>query len=148
MRCRNPKDFYAGLLFAGLGAAFVLVAHHYHMGNALRMGPAYFPTITGGLLALLGIVQIGRSITTNGEAIERIGLRAVLLVLGSLVVFGVLVNHIGLIPGIVALVYIAAAGGHEFRFWEVSILTVVMVALALAIFYYGLGMPFTLGPRL
>ncbi|HET7635627.1 MAG TPA: tripartite tricarboxylate transporter TctB family protein [Burkholderiales bacterium] len=145
---KGPKDFWSGLIFAGFGVAFVAVARNYPLGSALRMGPAYFPTLVGGLLAILGVVLIARSAFTAGEAVSHIGLRALVLVLGALVLFGYLLDYTGLVPAIVALVFVSSAGGHEFKWWEVSILSVALVILAVGIFYYGLGMPLDLGPRL
>ena len=54
MQIKNGKDFWAGLMFMGFGLAFTLVALNYPMGSAVRMGPAYFPTVLGGMLAVLG----------------------------------------------------------------------------------------------
>lgn len=54
MKIRSGKDFWAGILFAGFGAFFMLFALNYPMGSASRMGPAYFPFVLGGMLTLLG----------------------------------------------------------------------------------------------
>ena len=54
MRIRAPKDFWAGLIFVAIGAAFIVLASRYRYGTMHRMGPAMFPTLTGGLLAALG----------------------------------------------------------------------------------------------
>jgi len=54
MKISNGKDFWAGVMFTGFGLAFMLVAQNYNMGTAVRMGPAYFPTVLGGMLAVLG----------------------------------------------------------------------------------------------
>jgi hypothetical protein len=54
MKITNGKDFWAGVMFTGFGLAFMLVAQSYNMGTAVRMGPAYFPTVLGGMLAVLG----------------------------------------------------------------------------------------------
>ena len=148
VRIKGPKDFWSGLIFTGFGVAFVAVARNYPLGSALRMGPAYFPTMVGGLLAVLGVVLVARSVFSAGEAVDHIGLRALLLVLGALVLFGYLLDYTGLVPAIVALVFVSAAGGHEFKWWEVSVLAVALAVLAVGIFYYGLGMPLDLGPRL
>ena len=57
MRIKNPKDFWAGLMFIGTGVFFALYAYaNYQMGTAVRMGPAYFPFLLGGLLAFLGLL--------------------------------------------------------------------------------------------
>src|SRR2546428_11195572 len=54
MKITNGKDFWAGLMFIAFGLAFMLISQNYAMGNAVRMGPAYFPTVLGGMLAVLG----------------------------------------------------------------------------------------------
>jgi hypothetical protein len=61
MKITNGKDFWAGLMFVAFGLGFMLVARNYAMGNAVRMGPAYFPTVLGGMLAVLGAVIFFRS---------------------------------------------------------------------------------------
>ena len=53
MRIRSPKDFWAGLIFVAIGAAFILLAMQYRYGDMHRMGPAMFPTLVGALLAVL-----------------------------------------------------------------------------------------------
>ena len=50
---RNPKDFFTGLIFIAFGIGFLLIAQHYPLGSARRMGPAYFPTILSVVLILL-----------------------------------------------------------------------------------------------
>lgn len=67
MHIRNGKDFWAGLMFAGFGLGFMLVSFNYPMGSALRMGPAYFPTVLGGLLALLGGFVFFRAFVSKFE---------------------------------------------------------------------------------
>ena len=67
MRIRNGKDFWAGLMFAGFGLAFMLTALGYRMGAAVRMGPGYFPVVLGGLLAVLGAAILLRSFFSGFE---------------------------------------------------------------------------------
>ena len=50
MRIKSKKDLYSGLMFIGLGLIFALGALNYPMGSALRMGPAYFPSVLGWIL--------------------------------------------------------------------------------------------------
>jgi hypothetical protein len=65
MKVRNGKDFWAGLMFLGFGLGFAIVAQNYPMGSAVRMGPAYFPTALGGLLAILGGIVFIRSFASS-----------------------------------------------------------------------------------
>jgi hypothetical protein len=89
MKIRNQKDFWAGLMFLAFGLGFALIAvgppafvaaaargmgwkleYGYQMGTAVRMGPAYFPTVLGGLMAVLGVIVLARSFVSkiHGEA--------------------------------------------------------------------------------
>jgi hypothetical protein len=57
MKIKNQKDFWAGVMFMAFGLSTVIIAAlNYQMGSAVRMGPAYFPTVLGGILAVLGLV--------------------------------------------------------------------------------------------
>jgi hypothetical protein len=59
LNIKSPKDFWAGLMFVGVGLFFLVWAlTHYQMGTAVRMGPAYFPTMLGGLLVFLGVLVL------------------------------------------------------------------------------------------
>ena len=52
---RNPKDFWAGVLFVAFGTAAIVIAPSYPLGTAARMGPGYFPRMLGILLIVLGV---------------------------------------------------------------------------------------------
>jgi hypothetical protein len=59
VRIRSPKDFWAGLMFIAFGLFAAVWAYaNYQMGTAVRMGPAYFPTVLGGLLTVLGVLVL------------------------------------------------------------------------------------------
>jgi hypothetical protein len=65
MKITNGKDFWAGVMFVAFGLAFVWWARDYAMGTSVRMGPAYFPTVLGGLLAVLGGVVLFRAFVSQ-----------------------------------------------------------------------------------
>lgn len=66
MQIKNGKDFWAGLMFLAFGLGFTIVAwNNYAMGTAVRMGPAYFPVMLGGLCAVLGVAIFLRSFVSR-----------------------------------------------------------------------------------
>jgi hypothetical protein len=65
MKITNGKDFWAGVMFIAFGLGFMIVARNYAMGNAVRMGPAYFPTALGGILVVLGAVVFLRAFVSK-----------------------------------------------------------------------------------
>ena len=143
---RNNKDFLAGLLLLAVGAGGFLMALDYPFGSALRMGPGYFPRVLAGILMVFGIFVLIRGILTSEKVRGRWGWKPLAFIVVSLVAFGYVMEHFGLIPALVVMFFIAAMGGHEFRWKEVAILTVVMSAFAVGVFVYGLGLPYQLFP--
>jgi hypothetical protein len=147
MRIKSPRDFWAGLMFIGFGLfACVWAVANYQMGSAVRMGPAYFPAVLGGLLAVLGAVVLIESLTIDGPAVARINLRPLILISAACVVYGYLMKPLGLILATAALVYISAWGGHEFKWREVTILYVALILFSVLVFVKGLTLPFPICP--
>ncbi|MGH8742546.1 MAG: tripartite tricarboxylate transporter TctB family protein, partial [Burkholderiales bacterium] len=109
MRIKNPTDFWTGLLFGGFGLfAALYAATHYKLGTAVRMGPGYFPTWVGGLVAIFGLVLLARSLQLEGPPLPRLRLRPALFVLGASIAFGYLLKPLGLVLATVLLVVISA----------------------------------------
>lgn len=87
MQIKNGKDFWAGLMFLGFGLAFMLIAiKYYPMGSAVRMGPAYFPSVLGGLLVVLGAMVFFRAFVSKFQHPLKVFLFRPLLLLVSIVV--------------------------------------------------------------
>ena len=73
MKIKNPKDFWAGLMFIGTGLFFAIWASEfYQMGTAVRMGPAYFPAVLGILQTVLGVIILAQGLTARvaGEPLK------------------------------------------------------------------------------
>ena len=86
---RDLKDILAGLVFIAFGLAFAVMATSYEIGSTLRMGPGYFPFVLGGILAILGgVIAIKGFLAGEGEAIGAIPWRAVGLIIGAVLFFG------------------------------------------------------------
>jgi len=140
----NNKDFLAGLLMICIGAIGFYMALSYQFGSSLRMGPGYFPRVLGGILITFGLYVAIRGLRT-GEKVEGIwGWKPLALICASLVVFGWLMDRVGMIPSLVVLFLISALAGHEFKLKEVVILTIVMILFAYGVFIHGLGLPYRL----
>ena len=143
---RSPRDFGAGLIFLFFGVLAAYIARDYPMGSAVRMGPGYFPYILGILLALLGVVICLKGLVVHGERIESASLRALLLVLGAVGVFAGTIESAGIVIATALLVGIGAAASPESRLREVAVLVVFLLAVAVGVFTYGLGLPFKIFP--
>ena len=143
---RHPKDFFAGLLFIAFGVAAIVIGSNYALGTAARMGPGYFPRILGLLLIALGLALALRALRLDGSPIPRFVWRPLLVVLGSVLAFGLMVNHAGVVLSTIFLIVAASAASHEFRLRESLISGVALAALAVGVFVIGLKLQLPIWP--
>ncbi len=146
MKIKSPKDFWAGLMFVAFGLFFLVVARNYQMGSAVRMGPAYFPTVLGGLMAVLGGIVLLQSLYFDGPKVPKLSFKPIFFISLALILFGYLLKPIGFVLAVAVLVFVSAFGGHEFRAKEVAMLAVVLVVFSVLAFVKGLTLPFPLWP--
>ena len=141
----NNRDFWAGVMLIVVGAGSVIIARNYAFGTSLRMGPGYFPSVLGGGLVLFGLYLVVAGLRRN-EKMEgsNWSLRALIVLPLSLVLFGLLMEHAGFIPALLVLIFGSAAAGTEFKLVEVLLLAVGLTAFSVALFIYGLGLPYPL----
>ena len=141
---RNNQDILAGVLFLLVGLGAVAGARDYEMGTAMRMGPAYFPTVLGWILYGFGAFLLLRGIARGGAVAATWGWRPLAFVTLSILAFGFVITRFGLIPALVTMFLVCAAAGREYRIREVFLLTAVMSAFAVGVFVHALKLPFRL----
>lgn len=148
MQIRNQQDFWSGVMFTVAGLAFAVFARQYEMGTAQRMGPAFFPTVLGLLLAGLGVIVGIKSLAgeTQDGKIQKFHFDALGWVLGAVVLFGALLRPAGLIAALVALIVVSAFGSHDFKLRDTALLTVGLVILVLVVFIWGLKLTIPVWP--
>jgi hypothetical protein len=141
---RNNRDFWAGVMLIATGAGSVIVARNYNFGTSLRMGPGYFPSVLGGALVLFGLYLVVAGLRRNEKIQGSWSFRALIVLPLSLVLFGLLMEHAGFIPALLVLIFGSAAAGSEFKLFEVLLLAVGLTAFSVALFIWGLGLPYPL----
>lgn len=149
MQIRNHRDFWAGILFLALGILFVLFSQDYQLGTLARLGPGFFPTVLGALMALLGLAIVWQSMARGSirTRIERVGWRELFLIPISVGVFGFALPWLGSVIAITLLLAISATASHEFRWKETLGSIVVLLVLADLVFVRGLELQFPVWPR-
>jgi Tripartite tricarboxylate transporter TctB family len=137
MRIKSQKDFFAGLMFCVVGAAFSFGATTYTVGEGARMGPGYFPLMLGIVLAILGAFVLFQSVvveTEDGQKIGRWAWKPLLFIIGANLAFGVLLGGLpsigvpamGMIVAIYALTIISSMAGNEFEWKGVLVLATIL----------------------
>ncbi len=123
------------------------------MGTAARMGPAYFPTMLGIVLSLLGAVVALRGLLSKSKndadsQIEPYHWRVIILILGAVLLFSLCLPYLGLMFSLAVMVATAALADKTSRLKETLILIVVLDVLAYVIFVYGIGLLVPVWPTL
>jgi hypothetical protein len=108
------------------------------------MGPGYFPTVLGWLLTLFGLWFVAKSFRSTDKIEAGWSLRALVVIPVSLVLFGVLMTYAGFVPALAVLIFGSALASSEFNLLEVSLLTVGLTIACIAVFIWGLGLPYPL----
>lgn len=157
MVIRSQKDFFSGLLFAGIGGVFAFVARNYQLGTSARIGPGYFPLGVGFLLVAVGLLIMFRALgprAQRGERIRAFAWRPLLVVLLANFVFGILLGGVrmiglppmGLLFTVMVTVVIAATATDEFRPHEALMLALGLAVLAYVVFGVLLRSPIAMFP--
>ena len=142
----RPKDFYAGLLFVAFGIFAVVIARNYPLGTAARMGPGYFPRLLGILLIVLGVALSLTALRGEGPPLPGWKWRPVSIVLLSVVAFGLVLTHAGLVLSTIGLIVVASTASREFRLRESFISGILLAALSVGVFVIGLKLQLPIWP--
>jgi putative tricarboxylic transport membrane protein len=147
LQIRNPKDFWAGILYVAIGVGALWVGQDYKMGTATRMGSGYFPAVISGLLVLLGVASTVRSFFRPGEPVGRLAGKPLALIVAGMILFGLLARGAGLIVALPLLALVSGYASQRFRVVQTLAITAVLSAFCILVFVVGLGIPLPLFGR-
>ena len=123
----------------------MVIAAAYPFGTATRMGPGYFPTILGSVLAIIGVVSLIRSLLTGGVAIEAIAWKPLATITLGTVLFAFFLPRVGLPISLIVLILVSAAASIAFRIgWKPMVAMMALVAFCALVFVKLLGVPLPL----
>ena len=157
MNIKSQKDFFAGLMFMGVGLAFAWGATTYNVGSGARMGPGYFPLMLGVLMAVLGAAITFKALvveTVGGDKIGKWALKPLFYIIAANVMFGVLLAGVpalkipafGLIVAIYAVTFIASMAEAGWKVRNTFILATVLAVGSYLAFVMALKLQFPVWP--
>jgi hypothetical protein len=141
---RDNQDFWAGVMLIAVGAIALYIARNYPFGSTLRMGPGFFPTILSSVLVLFGLFFVAKAFRSTETIEPGWSLRALVIVPLSFVLFGILMAYGGFVPALAVLIFGSALASTEFKLLEVILLTIGLTIGCIAVFIWGLGLPYPL----
>lgn len=149
MKIKSQKDFWSGLVFIVAGITFAIGALNYRFGSTANPGPGYFPFGLGILLALLGGAVLFKALTIeteDGEPIGHIAWKPLVVIAGSVALFGVLLPRLGMAVALPLLVLVASLAGDEFHWKDVLVNAAVLTIGCWAVFILGLKLTIPMWP--
>ena len=161
IKIKSQQDWWAGWMFISVGLFFMVVAlgtpawfdslvgtkliPGYQMGSAVRMGPAYFPVVLGGILAALGLLVLLDSIVEEGPPVAKFHFRPLLFILASSLAFAYLLKPLGMV--LATALYLVATvrfvGRHAW--WVAAAVGIGAAAFNYLVFAHWLRVPFPQG---
>ena len=143
MRIKHEKNFWAGVFFVLIGAIAVVAAQEIDLGSLSHMVPAYFPTILGTGLVVLGLVIAIKALfikpAEGSSRIEPVHWSVLLFVLGGVACFAFALLSLGLMIALALMIAVSSLASPMARRKEVGVLIVVLCAVCWGVFVYGLG---------
>jgi hypothetical protein len=137
------RDFVGGVFLILVGAGFAIAAQRYPFGAMARFGAGFFPFWLGIVLAGLGGLLAASALLGKEDdepGFATIDVRSLAAVIGSVVVFGLVLTRLGLLLSVVILVLMSSLGSRDLR-WPSTIAAAALLGVGCcAVFVYGLGL--------
>jgi hypothetical protein len=144
MKNKDTRDLIGGIALIAIGVFAALHARQYELGELQRMGPGYFPTALGIILAILGVFVAIPALFREGTSI-KVEWKSLVWVMISILVFAVFLNLLGMIITSV-LAVIASSMASDIKWRARLILSGCIAAITYLIFSFGLGMVIPVWP--
>ena len=149
MKIKSQRDFLSGLMFLIVGIVFAVGASNYSMGTSARPGAGYFPLMLSVIMSVLGAIILFKALTIEtegGDPVGHIAWRPLLVIVGSIAVFGFALPRLGMIATVPLLIVMVSFAGDEFKWRGVVVASIVLTAFAWFVFVWGLKLTLPLWP--
>jgi len=139
LRVRSPQDLGAATVFIVIGLAGLYFGRDLTFGTASHMGPGFFPTWLSFLILAIGAGTGLKALATDGPRIVRFQLRPILFIVAAILIFGLLIDAIGLAPSAALVTIFAAYARRGVNVAETLLFAVGLAVFGVILFVYVLG---------
>jgi hypothetical protein len=142
LRIRSPQDLGAAAVFVAIGLAGIYFGRDLRFGTAAAMGPGFFPIILSWIIVGIGVIVGAKALVIEGPRVEPIQLRPTVVIIAAILLFGFLIDKVGLAITAALLTVLAALARRGVNLTETLLLAVTLALLSVVLFVYGLAQPF------
>jgi putative tricarboxylic transport membrane protein len=136
----DALDLVGGLIVFAGGCAVAIGATTYPVGILHRMGPGYFPLVTGVILAAMGLGLVFVSRTTT-STLAGFRFRPMIAVFAGLIFMGLTLERFGVVPATVGLVVLVSLAQEKPSLVMIAATAAFLVAFCVVVFVYALALP-------
>jgi Tripartite tricarboxylate transporter TctB family len=140
-RTRSTQDIAAGAVVIALAVAVLVALSRIPTAKYQSISPDLFPRVCAWLLAAGGIALLVRGWLRAGASIERPAWRGVLLVVSSVVVFGLVAPRLGYAPAGFLTIVIAGLAARDAKPYKLVVFAFGLIAFSVLLFSYALKVP-------
>ncbi len=138
-RVKNPQDLGASIVFMLIGLAGLYFGKELTFGSASHMGPGFFPTWLNVLILAIGVGIGLKALAIEGQGVEPFQLRPILFIVAAILIFGYLINVIGLALSAMLMTVFSACARRGVRMTETVLLGAGLALFSVIVFVYVLG---------
>jgi hypothetical protein len=160
-----PSNVVLSLFCIGLGGGAIWIARDYPFGTPTSMGPGFVPTAVAAILVFLGILiglvrekdepdEADESSSENSKSTSVRGIaawlgigRAMLFILGGIVLFGTIVRSVGLAISVFVLVTLVTYARQNVRLLPTLAFAIAVTVVTCILFVTLLGLETPVLPR-
>ncbi|MEJ2802501.1 tripartite tricarboxylate transporter TctB family protein [Comamonas sp. BIGb0124] len=147
-RLLNHREVLAGLFVLLLGLVCLAAVGDLDIGSASEMGPGYVPRALAWMLIAAGTgMALVAALRTAPEALPALVLRPLLVISLSVLLFGAMVDRLGIVLAVVVSTAVASLASPISRRRETPLLCAALAALSALAFVKGLGLAIPIWPR-
>jgi putative tricarboxylic transport membrane protein len=143
---RSPQDIIGGIVLV-----LIALLALYLVRDLPATGRVGFASGTAPRLFAYGLIVLGAAVAITGwlkegPAIEAFSFRGLIAILGSVVLFAVLIRTLGLALTGIPMVILASTAARDFRWKESIIFALGITTFCGILFPFALGQPIPLWP--
>lgn len=136
------SDRIGGLVILTLGLAVVAQAQSYPFGTVSKMGPGFFPVVSGLALAFFGGLIAWKTPDAGQAKDEGLkNLRPAFFIFAGLLAWALLLRPTGLVIATVVMALLSAFAYPKPNPKRIAITVILLPIMGVVLFVYGLGMP-------
>jgi UPF0716 family protein affecting phage T7 exclusion len=142
----KTRDYYAGGLVFLLGIGTAVMGARYTVGTLTKMGPGFFPTALGYVMAFMGVMiavanfmnrhAAAPAVDPHGGMKHFADWRGWGFIVASVLVFIFCASYLGLVPAIFLCVFVACWGDNNATLKGSAALSTGITIFGVFLFWY------------